>query len=364
MEFFDKAETKRVIETYINQNKFDDELFSKFSSTINHGDTSTLNEQDITKYAIKLIFTFMIKEAKEFDKYCTINIANNYDKFLVYLETASTVTDNQLLEFAFRYLYEFYLSCGYEFAHEYNDIISYIVKHSESLSKDHNSDFSYVIKMMPIYITKKLLNHEVIQKVSNVDSQVSHVDLVKEKIDNFEQTWDKNLEIRETKINALEAKLKNYEQGFNFVALYDGFKSLADTKNTELSKANFSVNLWIVVCSFLPVIGALSYYFTKDIYVNIPLASMLLLSIMFYRVAIINHKSIKSQILQLDLRKTLCQFIQDYAEYSEELKSKNAHTLQKFEDMIFSGLVANEEQLPKYFDGVDQISKLVQALKK
>lgn len=34
-------------------------------------------------------------------------------------------------------------------------------------------------------------------------------------------------------------------------------------------------------------------------------------------------RSVQSQLLQLDLRMTLCRFIQSYAEYAAELKAKH-----------------------------------------
>jgi len=46
-------------------------------------------------------------------------------------------------------------------------------------------------------------------------------------------------------------------------------------------------------------------------------------------------KSIQSQILQIELRMTLCQFIQNYAEQSKALKEQNKEGFEKFESLIF-----------------------------
>lgn len=88
------------------------------------------------------------------------------------------------------------------------------------------------------------------------------------------------------------------------------------------------------------------------------------MTLFFYRVALINKNSIKSQILQIDLRQTLCQFIESYSDFSADLKNKNEHTLKKFEDLIFSGLVASDDKLPTTFDGVNQLSSLFKDIKK
>jgi hypothetical protein len=59
----------------------------------------------------------------------------------------------------------------------------------------------------------------------------------------------------------------------------------------------------------------------------------------------------------------LCQFIQNYAEYSKEIKTKDKSALEKFENLIFSGIVSDEQNLPSTFDGIEQLSKLADAIK-
>lgn len=64
-------------------------------------------------------------------------------------------------------------------------------------------------------------------------------------------------------------------------------------------------------------------------------------------------------MVQIELRKTLCQFIQNYSDYSKNIKEKDANSLEKFENLIFSGLVTNEDKLPSTFDGIEQLTKLI-----
>ncbi|HEX5844062.1 MAG TPA: hypothetical protein VFY62_16425, partial [Pseudomonas sp.] len=62
-------------------------------------------------------------------------------------------------------------------------------------------------------------------------------------------------------------------------------------------------------------------------------------------------------------RKTLCRFIQSYADYSTEIKKKDAGSLDKFESIIFSGVVSDEGNIPSAYDGVEQIGKIFKSLK-
>jgi hypothetical protein len=77
-----------------------------------------------------------------------------------------------------------------------------------------------------------------------------------------------------------------------------------------------------------------------------------------------NYKSTKAQLLQIDLRRSLCKFVQSYAEYSGKMKKDNNASLEKFETLIFSGIVSGEDKFPSTFDGIEQIGSLVNAIKK
>lgn len=74
-------------------------------------------------------------------------------------------------------------------------------------------------------------------------------------------------------------------------------------------------------------------------------------------------RSVQSQLLQLDLRMTLCRFIQSYAEYAAELKAKPPEGFEKFESVIFSPLVSSDDKIPNTFDGLDQLSSVVNIVK-
>lgn len=74
-------------------------------------------------------------------------------------------------------------------------------------------------------------------------------------------------------------------------------------------------------------------------------------------------RSIQSQLLQLDLRMTLCRFIQSYADYAVDLKKKHPDGFEKFESLIFSPLVSSDDKVPNTFDGLDQLSSVVNIVK-
>jgi hypothetical protein len=63
--------------------------------------------------------------------------------------------------------------------------------------------------------------------------------------------------------------------------------------------------------------------------------------------------------MQIELRMTLCQFIQNYADTSKELKKNNEEAFEKFESLIFSSIVSSDENIPTTFDGMEQLASLV-----
>ena len=96
----------------------------------------------------------------------------------------------------------------------------------------------------------------------------------------------------------------------------------------------------------------------------IPTASVIAILIYYFRILLHNLNEVKAQLLQIELRKTLCQFIQSYTDYSHKIKEKDSESLSKFENLIFSGLVSSNEKLPSTFDGLEQLSGFIKAIRR
>ncbi|MDO9221069.1 MAG: hypothetical protein Q7T90_08585, partial [Thiobacillus sp.] len=102
---------------------------------------------------------------------------------------------------------------------------------------------------------------------------------------------------------------------------------------------------------------------TTLLYTLPALITLEVILVYFFRVVLAHFRSLKAQLLQLDLRTALCQFIQSYADYAGKIKKQDASALEKFESLVFSGLLSNEESLPSTFDGTEQLTKLVKSLR-
>lgn len=166
--------------------------------------------------------------------------------------------------------------------------------------------------------------------------------------------------------NTLEAQ----KTEFNFVGLNQGFENVRNKKLDELKPVNRFSNFLIFLILTLPI--GLSIRFAvphvggleAHLLATAPVFGLELLALYFYRVNLQHMRSIKAQIVQLELRQALCQFIQSYAEYSKKIKDENGAALDKFENLIFSGLAVNENQVPTTFDGLETLTNLIKSFKK
>jgi len=219
-------------------------------------------------------------------------------------------------------------------------------------------------------------------------------------------SWDATLQERETKVEELRTTLIKYETAFNFVGLYNGFQKMHKAKLWQ--KLFTQVSLTLFGLSIISLI-AIEFYFLNKPYLQemstsaptasntaspakpnlpqptplqanttpidqppktaqivaivIPSFTLLFILLYFFRITLGTLNSVRSQLLQLDLRMTLCQFIQSYSESSKELKEKNKEGFEKFESIIFSSIVASDDKVPSTFDGVEQITKAFNILK-
>ncbi|MCJ8348287.1 hypothetical protein [Moritella sp.] len=228
-----------------------------------------------------------------------------------------------------------------------------------------NSQMIYASYMMPIDILKTCLNHPDITVLASFQSTLNEASRLKE-------DWNKEIESKTSEVSALRDKLDEYKNAFNFVGLYDGFKTLSQQKKSE-EKYCFWALLGMALLIIAPLcfevytniqaLNAKQSIGVERLFILVPLLSIEVIFIYFFRVLLNNHSSIKAQLMQLELRQTLCQFIQSYTEYSAKMKKNDSVSLDKFENIIFSGIISNSEKLPSAFDGMEQISKLMKSIK-
>lgn len=317
---------------------------------------------------IRLVINAMDKNPDEWNMFCQINIKWIGDQFISRLADEVELNKENLddiCSMSFRFLFELYLSTKNDLAFDFERARRFIFNNMELFESSAREQIEFAIRDMPIAIFKAVANSDEIETLKNFDAVAAKAKLLKEE-------WDKDLSERERRVKSIEDSLSRYENAYNFVGLYQGFDDLSKEKIRERDGILFWLKLLSLVM-VLPIVAELIF-----IYVNIdslsvirdgllvsifPTISLVAISIYYFRVLLFNYKSVKSQLLQIDLRKTLCRFIQSYSSYASEIKSKDADVLDRFERVVFSGIVTEDGNLPSTFDGIEQIGQFIKSVK-
>jgi hypothetical protein len=318
----------------------------------------------------RTIISYMYKSPKEWDDRCSFNIKHVGIQFIDWLRDfdegiPGSVDNIYCLTYRFLCEFDFLVGPAMELSMEMRSIKSKIQLDNNDMSEDIRSQIVYASYVMPANIAKEFINDANIGVFKNFEAR-------KAEAENLKNQWDEEINAKSLAAEALKNKLDEYKIGFNFVGLYKGFSDLVTRKNSEafwLFVSLISAGLLILTPLIVEIFFAISGIYNGKTFgadhlmVLIPLISVELILIYFFRIILINHKSVKSQILQIELRQTLCQFIQSYASYSVEIKKQDSGALDKFENLIFSGVISDPEKLPSTFDGVEQLSNIIKRLK-
>lgn len=120
----------------------------------------------------------------------------------------------------------------------------------------------------------------------------------------------------------------------------------------------------VIIAIVVMILSGYEAKITSLWFLALPITTLMMLLFYFTRVGLQHIRSTQSQMMQLELRMALCQFIHNYADDSEKLHKKNSAGFEKFENIIFSPLVSSDDKIPTTFDGMEQLAKLVSEFRK
>jgi hypothetical protein len=364
-----KSAISRAIDTLtnINDSRYQHSNDNQKLGLIGKKSSSVFKERN---EAILLILKSMQSEPDIWNQNCGTNIEWIGSSLISKLEDVSLKTSNGELDAIFascyRFLLEYYLSSPNELNHEYEQIRLFALENLESFENEAQGQIKFAAYFMPLSIFKKSFTNE---NVVNVKT-FNQISLTSEK---KLSDWNTEIQNSENRVTQLKEILKQHQTAFNFVGLYEGFNQMSNVKNEERDK----LTMWVRIAGLSILFPIALDFFLVFYNVNsienlqrvalisfIPMISVVAIMIYFFRVLLHNLNEVKAQLLQIELRKTLCQFIQSYVEYSNEMKNKDSESLSKFENIIFSGLVSSSEKLPSTFDGLEQLTNIIQAIRK
>lgn len=325
--------------------------------------------------AITTILASMQNNSSAWDSSCTFNIYKHGKRFEGIIKNLSIDTVNrpyysdkidELFYICLMFLVEYYLVMDFEGYEIYpGDSLGELVKElmnrafygSPSSEKDEFY-IRYAFYHMPIRILNFYMGQEGFSVFLKFNDRKQELE---NKLIEYQVELDKKLDI----VEVLNKRLEKQETAFNFVGLSQGFQAIL-TKKNNARNWTFGI-LCVMLMATLTPVGFSFWKFTQGEELSwqkmLPVIGLEFVLIYFFRVVLSHYNSIQTQIMQLELRQSLCQFIQNYAEYAKEMKANDGVSLEKFENLIFSSILSNPDKVPGTFDGVESLTALVKELR-
>lgn len=332
---------------------------------------------------IQFILERMLSDPEGWDERTPLNRRYISENLSLKINEASMASGaiNNMYSMLLRFFIEEYISNPSDVYPEYQEIRDFSHVNVNAFGEEASSQVYYSLFEMNTSILRSLMTSEDLTSLKDAGKLKKNMEDMHNKwegdveekskrIEDIKLKWQNELNEKEERVKQLQEALDSQRNAFNFVGLYRGFESLGEIKKAQLKWAKFFL---VLLGILLPVvIGGESIIFYRnqseikslyDFISLLPAASLTIILVYYFRISLVNYNSIRAQIMQIDLRKSLCQFIQSYAEYSAGIKSTNSTLLDKFEDVIFSNIMSSEDKIPSTFDGVEQIATLITALK-
>ena len=363
----------------INNKELNQKLLeiSKYKRNVN---SSTEEYQKINLCCVVLEALINLKEERQYK--LPFSFRKHVEGLSKYINS-NNISDDVSYLICATFLKEFYLYLNY-IDDNLDDYKSILIAWSDFESSDYdirgNNDYNreYYEKLKSDDLLEFFYISLSAQK-RNFESQSKELESIKEKglkeISEREVRLSKGLEIFDKEITKLEntttnlaSLLETQKTDFNFVGLSKGFQNILQKKTYAKW---MSLALLALITLFMFVIFGLYHYFlpneSTEIFdfwkFSMPYFGLEFVSLYLFRVVLKHYNSIQTQIMQIELRQSLCQFIQSYADYAKEIKEKNGASLDKFENLIFSSIVSTSEQVPSTFDGLEHITNLIKSAK-
>jgi hypothetical protein len=200
-------------------------------------------------------------------------------------------------------------------------------------------------------------------------------DSIKKTIIDGKQEAESNLDyVKESiiEIKALEERVKNLKSEYNFVGLSNGFDRIKNKKEKELSSTEMNYKNLFGTIFIAPVIAVTLHFcfpnlYPKDyssIFIILPFLTIEMAIIYFFRLSYLEAKALRTQLMQIDLRLSLCAFIDGYVEYRRKNNIAIEKVLDSFDALIFSPIQTNENNIPAMFDGLEAIAGVAEKVMK
>lgn len=324
---------------------------------------TVLSPQDTQKRDLCVNMLKAIAAApKKYDELAPLNTDWLHNELVSLMADQRTEVEaiNELLKYLSRIAREATLRQPYVPKPPESDLMAYYEFGKEGLTDDEKQNADFIWASMPKYIAM---------------DQFGQISAKQKEVNDAISKWSEDLSEIESKVARHEDNLKKHHQNYNFVGLSKAFHEMFQEKKREKNKI-LGLLVFVGGLIMVPLLvqfasGEATAFMRVAAGDLTPASISKLLSLIalevvllyFFRVILHNFYSAKAQLLQLDLRQSLCAFIESYVDFAQEKKSKEGEALSRFEALVFSGISPDVKNIPNTFDGFDQLAKLIKDLK-
>lgn len=263
-------------------------------------------------------------------------------------------------------VYEKYLISSSSKDHGYfmellNNGLSLKIKNGRNL-EDKTFELERYQKDFISYKLSYLLNKEKINTLSKeLTEPTSLFNSMKEDLNNEKALIDKKLSEYQNRSDEIKQFIKSQQTNLNFVGLSKAFKQLIDEKTEVKNKIENRLLSFFIALIIVPAIVAIIIYCVNvNYYTCVPATTIELMLLYGFRLLYQQYLFVKSELLQLNLRYSLCAFIESYMEFK---KNNKDNTVDLFEQLIFSNIISDEKKVPATVDGLESIAKIIESIK-
>lgn len=252
----------------------------------------------------------------------------------------------------------------------------------EIIGKGFNFKYNWIERSMPTSILRFLINskefaslREIAENINKYEERITehtNKNIKRNEDTSNKLTTELNKLIQDTKttksdLDVYQKKLEEYKGEYNFVLLSKAFNNLHDKKSSELIKTKVLIWLFTTLLALPPAFSFVNHirnWFPTGegltlLSFYLPLLTFEILIFYFMRLYYSESRALNTQLLQIDHRLSICEFIYDYFEKKNKSDDKdNKESWALFESLIFSPIQMTSDNIPSVLDGANAVAEL------
>lgn len=332
-------------------------------NTVNvlNGLVNTLNTNEIDEEINRFLAQAKSPNILKMSYFVENNLEETTEKLTHYTPDESIELINKIIGHLFGLLIDYYMSNS---TNNSRYIIANSLADIEAMSMHDDRLYSVVAEA-------KLLSFQAMpQTLDNICATIkTNGNKLDKKLTEVNNAFTK-LKEDEDSIKELNNQIQKLKSEFNFVGLSNGFKNIHESKTREKNVLKWLLVLFSFIMAAAPWLSYITLEPIKDTpssisgtvaHIAVFFTTEIILVYVF-RVLLHQFNNVKAILLQIEQRLNICQFFESYIDFANK-QQNNRERFEKFESLIFSGLLMDQSQLPSTFDGLDNLSKLIGSIK-